>query len=363
MNRRARGRLYRALLPALVLAVGLAGCEGERGDGAESRDPGDPPSATGSPAPGSEASPPVTADPDPSRIRPEATEGWPPARDSIPGTPWTREDWEIFRATLEQAEALGIDTLPLGEAVGAMGMLFLGSPYVPRTLEVPGPERLVINFRGLDCVTFVENVLALTRFSRRHGTALLDDPEEARARYEADLTTLRYRNGRVEGYASRMHYFSEWVRRNAEAGRLDDFTGVAGGIPDEEPIDFMSTHAEAYPQLADPEVLEEIREVEAELNAGQPPLFIPQHHLVQAEELIRTGDVIAARSTVEGLDVAHTGIALWRDGVLHLLHAPLVGSNVVLSQGSLAERIKGIRTQDGAMVARPAGPWFGERRR
>lgn len=345
MNGDAGSRIRRTLLPALLLAVGLAGCGDEGARGTEDRDSHEPA------AEGLE------------QLRPQATEGWPPPEDSIPGTPWTREDWEIFRATLERAEALGTDTLPLGEAVGAMGMLFLGSPYVPRTLEVPGPERLVINFRGLDCVTFVENVLALTRFSRRHGTALLDDPEAARARYEADLTTLRYRNGRVEGYASRMHYFSEWVRRNAEAGRLDVVTGVAGGIPHPEPIDFMSSHVGAYPQLADPDVLEEIRAVEVALNDREPPLFIPQHHLMQATELIRTGDVIAARSTVEGLDVAHTGIALWQDGVLRLLHAPLVGSNVVLSEGSLAERINGIQTQDGAMVARPDGPWFGEPRR
>jgi hypothetical protein len=70
-------------------------------------------------------------------------------------------------------------------------------------------------------------------------------------------------------------------------------------------------------------------------------------------EGIRDGDIIAATSTVAGLDVAHTGLALWVDGALHLLHAPLVGDSVEISQLPLAERILELSGQDGIMVARP----------
>jgi len=68
---------------------------------------------------------------------------------------------------------------------------------------------------------------------------------------------------------------------------------------------------------------------------------------------IQDGDVIAATSTVRGLDVAHTGIALRIDGVLHLMHAPLVGDSVQISPFSLAERVRRIGGQDGIIVARP----------
>jgi hypothetical protein len=71
---------------------------------------------------------------------------------------------------------------------------------------------------------------------------------------------------------------------------------------------------------------------------------------------IRDGDVIAATSTVAGLDVAHTGLALWVDGSLHLLHAPLVGDSVEISTVPLAERILSINGQDGILVARPMEP-------
>jgi hypothetical protein len=71
---------------------------------------------------------------------------------------------------------------------------------------------------------------------------------------------------------------------------------------------------------------------------------------------IRNGDIIAATTTVEGLDVSHTGLALWIDGSLHLMHAPLVGEAVQISEVSLAERVGRIGGQDGIMVARPTEP-------
>ena len=295
-------------------------------------------------------------------VRPAGSGEWPAASDSLTGTAWTREDWEIFRRVLDDADERGLDTLPLGEAIAEMGVLFLGTPYVPRTLEVPGPERLVVNFRGLDCVTFVENVLALTRFHRVHGTDLLAQPDTARLRYEADLATLRYRHGRVEGYPSRLHYFSEWIAQGVETGRLEAFSAALGGVADPEPVSFMTAHADAYDQLTDPEAVAAIRQVEEALAGAGPRVYIPEDRLEEAASGIRTGDVIAATSTLYGLDIAHTGIAYWTNGELHLLHAPLVGSTVVLSERTLPDRIRQIESQDGVMVARPLDTWFRVRR-
>jgi hypothetical protein len=291
-------------------------------------------------------------------LRPAGSGEWPAASDSLPGTAWTREDWEIFRRVLDDADERGLDTLPLGEAIAEMGVLFLGTPYIPRTLEVPGPERLVVNFRGLDCVTFVENVLAVTRFHRVHGTDLLAQPDIARLRYEADLASLRYRQGRVDGYPSRLHYFSDWIAQGVETGRLEAISTALGGVEDPEPVSFMTAHAEAYDQLSDPGAISAIRIVEEALAGSGPRVYIPEERLEEAAPGIRTGDVIAATSTLYGLDVAHTGIAYWTDGELHLLHAPLVGSTVVLSERTLPERIRQIESQDGVMVARPLDSWF-----
>lgn len=357
-----RGREIRGIRPAaglLALVVTVSGCGRAPEGGAPSGEtgPADSGVAWEGGAQRADAGPPSEGA---TAVRPEATDGWPPAEDSLAGTPWTREDWEIFQEALETADAQRLDTLPLGDAVARMGAIFLGTPYVPRTLEVPGPERLVVNLRGLDCVTFVENVLALTRFQRVHGVTLLQDPPEARRRYEADLGVLRYREGAVDGYASRLHYFSEWLAEGAAAGRLVLVTEDLGGVPDPEPVDFMTTHPDAYPQLSDAAALAAVQEVERRLTARGPRVYLPEAAIAGAAAGIRNGDVIAATSTLEGLDVAHTGIAWWVGGELHLLHAPLAGSTVVLSERPLAGRIREIATQDGIMVARPLGNWFTE---
>ncbi|MXW65556.1 MAG: DUF1460 domain-containing protein [Gemmatimonadales bacterium] len=269
---------------------------------------------------------------------------------------WAPEDWAIFEEKVRFAAERGLAEMDLGDAIVQLAETFVGTTYEPGTLEVPGPERLVINFRALDCVTLVETVLALTRFVREQGVEALSDPPGAQAGYEAHLTALRYRGGRLDGYPSRLHYFSEWLADNEARGTVRTTTGDLDPALDPEPVNFMSRHPESYRQLAEPGVLRAIAATEARLDEGPGREYVPQDRIARVADRIRNGDVIAATSTVEGLDVAHTGFAVWRDGALHLLHAPLVGRSVEISERPLAERILSIDSQDGIMVARPVDP-------
>ncbi len=300
----------------------------------------------------------------------------------------TALDWEIARRHFTWAATQPPATFPrFGDLLARIGERFVDTPYEPHTLELPGPERLVINLEALDCVTFVENVLVLARlawsassgFAYPDGTgaadargsasagarvygaaastvaALLDDPDRFQAAYRDELTRIRYRGGTLDGYASRLHYFSEWIADNEASGLVDAVSRELGGVADPSPIDFMSTHPGAYAQLADPDVLAEITRTESRLGQVERS-YIPAEAIDAAAAGIRDGDIIAATSTVAGLDIAHTGIALWKDGTLRLLHAPLVGSHVQITEESLAERVRRIEGQDGIMVARPLPP-------
>jgi hypothetical protein len=267
---------------------------------------------------------------------------------------WQDEDWAIFEAKVRDASARGLDQAPIGTAIAEIGRSFVGTAYVPGTLEVEGPERLVINFRGLDCVTFVENAFALARFVRGGGAQLLEDRPAAEAVYAQLLTELRYRDGEIEEYPSRLHYFSDWIADNARRGLVVDLGEELDGVRDSEPVDFMTTHASAYRQLAEPANVERVREAEERLSAvGRT--YVPEDRIERVADRVHDGDIIAATSTVAGLDVAHTGLALWVDGRLHLLHAPLVGDSVEISEAPLEARIRSISGQDGIMVARPLG--------
>jgi len=109
-------------------------------------------------------------------------------------------------------------TLPLGERVDAVSAPFLHLPFQDGpTGEGRGPDPdPPARYDAFDCLTFVEEVLAL---------ALSPDPAEA-GTYR---TALRFRDGRPT-YESRHHFFEwEWVPRNVEAGFLEDVTEALGG--------------------------------------------------------------------------------------------------------------------------------------
>lgn len=261
---------------------------------------------------------------------------------------YTPEDVEIFRETMDWAAEERLDTLEMGGTMVRLGRRFVGAPYTPYLLDPPGEERLVVNLREFDCVTYVESILAMARVIH------MGQPE-----FEAfvnELRRIRYRGGVLDGYESRLHYFSEWFHDNDDRGLLRIITQDLGGVRETEPIDFMSSNAEAYSKLdGQPERIARIRAIEERLSE-RPRYVIPQDRIGGVTSGIRDGDVIAATSSVTGLDIAHTGLALWVDGRLHLMHAPLVGKSVEISTRPLAARIPRIDGQDGIMVARPLPP-------
>ena len=273
--------------------------------------------------------------------------------DTIPGLPsWTRADWELLSRTVAWARDHGVDTLPIGARIARIGETFVGDPYVPGTLDPPGAERMVVNLHEFDCVTFVENVLALAHFTQETPTDVLAHPGGAMRAYQDMLERIRYRNGRLDGYPSRLHYFTEWLSDNGSRGHLRLITQDLGGIVDAEPISFMSQHRASYQQLADDANYAAIGTMEERLNTTSR-YFIPEGKVAEISSRIQDGDVLAMASTVKGLDVAHTGIAIWKNGGLHLMNAPLVGKSVEISEKTLADRLVGIGSQDGLMVGRP----------
>lgn len=258
---------------------------------------------------------------------------------------WGRDiDRRIFAEKIRLARDERLDTLPIGAIIVRIGTSFLGTKYTPGTLEPEGPERLVINLAELDCVTYIENVLALARIVRAETPTW-----EA---FIGELERIRYRGGDLDGYASRLHYFSEWIDDNERLGLVRNVTQDLGGVALAEPIDFMSTHVESYRQLSDSATLRQIREMEARLTE-QPRWYIPESALPGVMSRLQSGDIIAATSSIQGLDVAHTGIAVRREDGVYLMHAPLVGEDVQMSEVPIDQRIARIGGQDGIMVARP----------
>src|SRR5690606_2309854 len=251
--------------------------------------------------------------------------------------------WPLFGAKM--AELHRISGRDLGDSLIEIGKSFQGLPYVEKTLEVGQRETLVVNLRGLDCTTFVENVLAFGLLLRE-GKSDFD-------RFAHQLLRVRYRDGKLQGYPSRLHYFSDWIRNNAQKGLVVDITPELGGIAVQKPLDFMGTHRELYPFLASDENYAALLAVEADL-AGQPLCYLPTDKIREKQGMIRSGDIIALATAVKGLDVTHTGLAIeMEDGRLHLLHASSANGKVEITQEPLVDYLGKVKGNIGILVARP----------
>jgi len=232
-----------------------------------------------------------------------------------------------------------------GETMVAVGKTFKGITYVAKTLEIGKTESLVVNLHGLDCTTYVENVLAFS--------SLLRDEKSDFDSFVERLETIRYKDGKLDGYGSRLHYFTEWIRNNEQKGLLIDLTTQVGGVEIKKDINFMGTHRELYPFLKEDENFKKILTTEKEL-AKESFCYLPQDQIAANEHLIQTGDIIALATAINGLDVTHTGIATREeDGRIHLLHASSGSMEVEVSKLPLADYLKGIKKNIGILVARP----------
>jgi len=258
------------------------------------------------------------------------------------------DDADLCLKKFTLAISLKLREKSIGEVIVAIGRSFLGTGYVANTLEVPGEEHLVVNLRGLDCVSFCENSLVFARCIKKNRMTFDD--------YKAELQFTRYRGGIINHYPSRLHYFSDYIYDNVKKGVAKDVTREIGGVPYKKTINFMSTHPESYRQLAEhPEFVEIIRQQEAEISA-RSMVHIPKGDVERISGKILDGDILAVTTNIPGLDISHTGLAVWQRGKLHLMHAPNVGSNVLITEKTLADYLAGNEKQAGIMVARAVEP-------
>jgi hypothetical protein len=253
-------------------------------------------------------------------------------------------DEEICQRKFKLAAKESLQKRPVGEVMVAIGASFIATPYVANTLEMPGDERLVVNLRGLDCVTLVENTLALSRCIKM-GAHTFDE-------FKSELKFIRYRGGLLNGYPSRLHYFSDWINDNETKNVVRNITQEIGGVPYEKTLAFMSTHPDSYNQLSNQRYLEKTIEIESEINFRQH-YYIPKEQLRSIEQKIEPGDIIGITTSIEGLDIVHTGMAIRTNGVLKYLHAPLSKGKVQISEEPLVEYLASHTNQTGIMVARP----------
>lgn len=224
---------------------------------------------------------------------------------------------------------------------------FINTPYGVKTLDMNNEEQLVLNTDEVDCVTLVENVLAM---SLAENSQTLEVNEQDFTRW---LTKIRYRNGVIDGYPSRLHYMTEWISNGIKQGFLEDITAVQSPYTLKTDIHYMTSHVNDYPKLQlSADNVAKMKQVEASIT-GQEVHYVPKDYLTDEGFFwIRSGDIIAITTSTPGLDVAHMGIAINVDGTLALLHASTTDMKVEVSKVSLKEMLRRNKSWTGVRVIR-----------
>ena len=168
------------------------------------------------------------------------------------------------------------------DVIDLISRQFLGTPYVANRLigSATTTEQLVIDFRGLDCFTYLDYVEAL-----RHA--------QSRADFVQRLIKTRYVDGDVN-FLERRHFFSDWAHKAPTLVR--DITAEISphAVSITKNLDAKSDGQQYVPGLP---------------NVERTVTYIPSRFVDKALlNRLHTGDYIGAYTNRPGLDVSHTGI-------------------------------------------------------
>lgn len=272
-----------------------------------------------------------------------------PAASAQEGYASTADD--IALAELVMQELAAHPQEPAGGQMVRAAKRLLGQPYEAGTQE-GREERLRIYLTRTDCILFAETCLGLVRTVQRNG------PFAGFEDLAATLQRTRYRDGVVDGYPSRLHYTTEWIRQGVGSGVFTDITEQLGGVPDTRPVDFMSGHPDSYAPLKGEsayaqENLRRIREMEGRVSA-MPRYILPKDRLAAVEGEIRDGDILCFATSIEGLDYSHVAVA-YREkpgAPLGFIHASTSAMKVIVEPRSLQAYLQANKRCTGITVLR-----------
>lgn len=256
----------------------------------------------------------------------------------------TREDTLVFQEIMTYAQENNLSSRPFPEIMTTVARRFSGTPYVAATLEFEGPEALVVNLRELDCTTYAENVLAISICIHQGKTGF--------DHFVRNLTKIRYRDGVIDKYPSRLHYFTDWLINNRDKGLLEIVSNQIGNASFNPQVNFMSQHPDKYRKLdGNSQFVEEMAKIENRVSAYDLK-YVAGDGIEKVAGQIKDGDIIGFCTNIEGLDVSHVGISLHLPEGLYFIHASLSGKQVEVSSVPLSEYVTNSKSIYGILIGR-----------
>lgn len=218
----------------------------------------------------------------------------------------------------------------------ALGTYFVGRPYSYMALSKANPEKVYFSFQDFDCVTFIENVLAL----------YLSNGDDMA--FKRHLIAFRYFSSDDIRYETRMHYLSSAFEKWQQMGIIIRLKGPKEQLLKKD-IHYLSSYLTGKNMAVD---LNQIKITERAISK-KPISFIDRRHVSQVLPRLKSGDLVAFLSKRSDLDFKHVGFITMKDGKAHLLHASQEKKVICISDEDLATYILKHPTMIGIQVFRP----------
>ena len=171
--------------------------------------------------------------------------------------------------------------LSAGHLIDVISAEFLDTPYRSNMLQgsATTPEKLIIDFTGLDCFTYLDYVEAARRAYSQQD-------------FVSRLILTRYVDG-IVGFTYRKHFFSDWANRPYELANDMTATISPDAVSVVKTLNLKADGGNYLPGL--PVVQRTIT-------------YIPTEHIDRnLVRQLRTGDYIGIYTHEAGLDVTHVG--------------------------------------------------------
>lgn len=257
-----------------------------------------------------------------------------------------------FQAVVAKAERENWRKLPIGERTVRIAREMIGTPYENYTLEVDDRiESPVVNMNGMDCWTFYENALAISRM-------LAYKPGPYKPVDMLHMVEIeRYRNGVGTGnYLSRMHHLEEVFHDNQRRGYA---INISSRIPGAErltrEIKEMTVQWKSYRYLKnDQSLIPAMGRIESQVSK-LPVYHVPKAKVRAAENYLQNGDICAITSTWHGGYTSHVGLIARIKGRAYFMHATSdrdKGRMTIIDK-PITDYVNGSGKHAGIIICRP----------
>ncbi|WP_396583940.1 DUF1460 domain-containing protein [Bartonella grahamii] len=174
-----------------------------------------------------------------------------------------------------------------GALIDFLSEAFLGTPYQENMLHGSEntPEKLIVDFRGLDCFTYLDYVEALCKST-------------SQTEFINNVIKTRYINGNVH-FLNRKHFFTDWAYREYKLA-TDITTEISPHAVKTEKYLNKKADGGSY-LLGLPVVKRTITYI--------PSSFINKEIIGR----LKSGDFIGIYTKLAGLDVTHVGFFIMTD--------------------------------------------------